>query len=68
MTLIASGGLGFALAFVMVKALGNGLYFTWPDPLYWWALAGSVAIAAVAVSGSFGVVRRSTEITSTRFE
>lgn len=67
-TLVASAGLGFALAFVMVKTLGNGLFFTWPDPLYWWALAGSVAVAAVAVSGSFGVVRRSTEITSTRFE
>ncbi len=67
-TLIASAGLGFALAFVMVKTLGNGLYFTWPDPLYWWALLGSVAVAAVAVSGSFGVVRRSTEIASTRFE
>ncbi|MCB2413512.1 ABC transporter permease [Demequina sp. TTPB684] len=67
-TLVASAGLGFALAFVMVKTLGNGLYFTWPDPLYWWALLGSVAIAAVAVSGSFGVVRRSTEIASTRFE
>lgn len=67
-TLIASAGLGFALAFVMVKTLGNGLYFTWPDPLYWWALLGSVAIAALAVSGSLGVVRRSTEIASTRFE
>ncbi len=67
-TLVASGGLGFAVATVLVHTLGNGLYMTWPDPLYWWALAGSVGVAAVAVSGSFGVVRRSTEISSTRFE
>ncbi|NTV39056.1 MAG: ABC transporter permease, partial [Demequinaceae bacterium] len=67
-TLVASGGLGFGIAAVLIRTLGNGLYLTWPDPLYWWALAGSVALAAVAVSGSFGVVRRSTEVTSTRFE
>ena len=67
-TLVASGGLGFAVAAVLIHTLGNGLFLTWPDPLYWWALASSVALAAVAVSGSFGVVRRSTEIASTRFE
>ena len=67
-TLVASAGLGFLVAYVMVLTLGHDLYLTWPDERYWWALIGSVAIAALAVSGSFGMVRRSTEMTSTRFE
>ena len=67
-TLVASAGLGFLVAYVMVLTLGHDLYLTWPDARYWWALIGSVAIAALAVSGSFGMVRRSTEMTSTRFE
>jgi len=67
-TLVASAGLGFLVAYVMVVTLGHDLYLTWPDERYWWALIGSVALAALAVSGSFGVVRRSTEMTSTRFE
>ncbi len=67
-TLVASAGLGFVVAYVMVLTLGHDLYLTWPDERYWWALIGSVAIAALAVSGSFGMVRRSTEMTSTRFE
>lgn len=68
LTLIASGGLGFAVAYVVIRTVGTGLYFTWPDPLYWWALVGSLGIAAAAVSSSFRTVRRSTEIVSTRFE
>lgn len=67
-TLVASAGLGFLVAHVMALTLGHELYVTWPDQRYWWALFGSVALAALAVSGSFGMVRRSTEITSTRFE
>ncbi len=56
------------MAAVLIHTLGSGLFLTWPDPMYWWALAGSIALAAASVSGSFGVVRRSTEIASTRFE
>ena len=67
-TLVASAGLGFAVALVLVTTLGHDLYLTWPDPLYWWALLAAVAVAAVAVGSSFGLVRRSTEIASTRFE
>lgn len=67
-TLVASAGLGFLLAFVIIKTIGNGLYFTWPDPLYWWAMLSSLALAAAAVAASFGIVRRSTDIASTRFE
>lgn len=67
-TVTLSAGLGFLVAYVLIRTLGNGLYFTWPDARYWWALAGSLAIAAAAVASSFGIVRRSTEIGTTRFE
>ncbi|WP_084039482.1 ABC transporter permease [Demequina sp. NBRC 110053] len=67
-TLVASAGLGFLVAWILVITLGNGLEFTWPDGRYWVALVGSTALAALAVAASFGTVRRSTEIDSTRFE
>lgn len=67
-TLALSAGLGFFVAWFMIATVGHGLTMGWPDARYWWAIMASVAIAAVAVTGSFGVVRRSTEVTSTRFE
>ena len=67
-TLVASAGLGFFVAWVMIGTLGNDLTMGWPDGRYALAIAASVAIAAIAVTGSFGMVRRSTEVTSTRFE
>ncbi len=67
-TLVASAGLGFFVDWVLVHALGDRIAVTWPDVRYWWAMLGSLAIAALAVAGSFGVVRRSTEVESTRFE
>ncbi|MFV0286482.1 MAG: FtsX-like permease family protein, partial [Demequina sp.] len=67
-TLLASAGLGFLVAWILVSVLGNGLEFVWPDGRYWATLLASAALAAAAVAGSFGVVRRSTEIESTRFE
>ncbi|WP_431308427.1 FtsX-like permease family protein [Demequina litorisediminis] len=67
-TLLASAGLGFLVAWILVTVLGNGLEFVWPDGRYWVTLLASAALAAAAVAGSFGVVRRSTEIESTRFE
>jgi hypothetical protein len=67
-TLVVSAGLGFFVAWTMIVTLGNDLTMTWPDARYWWAIVASVAITAAAVVGSFGLVRRSTEVTSTRFE
>ena len=67
-TLAMSAGLGFFVAWVMLVSLGNELTMRAPDAQYWLAIAASVAIAAVAIVGSFGMVRRSTEVTSTRFE
>ena len=67
-TLVASAALGFLVAWIMLHAIGGALTMTWPDPRYWWAILGALAIAAVAIAGSFGVVRRSTELASTRFE
>lgn len=67
-TLAASAGLGFFVAWAMIETLGNDMSMTWPDARYWWAVVASVAITAAAVVGSFGLVRRSTEVTSTRFE
>jgi hypothetical protein len=67
-TLAISAGLGFFVAWLLVTTLGNGQTMSWPDARYWWAIVASVAIGAAAVVGSFGLVRRSTEVTSTRFE
>lgn len=67
-TLLASAGLGFGVAWLMIEALGNGLSVDWPDPRYWGAIAAALVIAAVSVTASFGSVRRSTELESTRFE
>lgn len=67
-TLAVSAGLGFFVAWVMLATLGNDLSMSWPDARYWAAILASLVITAVAVLGSFGMVRRSTEVTSTRFE
>lgn len=67
-TLIASAGLGFVVAWSLLTALGAGLSMQWPDGLYWAAIGASLLLAVGAVTGSFGTVRRSTEVQSTRFE
>lgn len=67
-TLLVSAGLGFFVAWIMITTLGNQLSMTWPDGRYWAAILASLAITAAAVLGSFGMVRRSTEVASTRFE
>ncbi|MFW7414226.1 FtsX-like permease family protein [Demequina sp. SO4-18] len=67
-TLVASAGLGFAVAWTLIETLGEGATVGWPDERYWIAIAAALAIAAIAVTGSFGTVRRSTEMASTRFE
>lgn len=67
-TLVASAGLGLGVAWAMVEALGGGLQFSLPGAGYWLAIASAIVIAAVAITASFGTVRRSTELASTRFE
>ena len=67
-TLFSAAGLGFLVAWILIRALGQGETMSWPDATYWYAIAGSVALAVVAVASSFGMVRRSTELTATRFE
>lgn len=67
-TLILSAGLGFVVAWSLLTALGAGLSMQWPDGLYWAAIGVSLLLAAGAVVASFGTVRRSTEVQSTRFE
>ncbi|MFN3866210.1 MAG: FtsX-like permease family protein [Demequina sp.] len=67
-TLVASAGLGLGVAWAMVEALGGGLQFSLPGTGYWLAIASAIVIAAVAITASFGTVRRSTELASTRFE
>ncbi|MFW2513810.1 FtsX-like permease family protein [Demequina sp. SO4-13] len=67
-TLLASAGLGFAVAWALITGFGNGASVGWPDGRYWLAIAASLSIAAVAVTGSFGTVRRATQTEVTRFE
>lgn len=67
-TLAVSAGLGFLVAWVMIETLGNGLTVSWPDARYWIAMLGAGALAGVALIGSFGVVRKATEVETTRFE
>jgi len=67
-TLLLSAGLGFLVAWMFVATFGNGATMAWPDSRYWAAVGASVAIAVAAVLGSFGMARRSTEVTTTRFE
>ncbi len=67
-TLLASAGLGWGVAWAVIEALSDDLAVAWPDQRYWWALAASIAVAAIALTSTFGAVRRSTELASTRFE
>lgn len=67
-TFVASAGLGFLMAWLMIAALGNNLTMGAPDARYWVTLAVSLGLGAAAIAASFGMVRRSTELASTRFE
>jgi hypothetical protein len=63
-----SAGLGFLVAWLLVGALMPMGAMRAPDARYWLAMFASVGIGAVAITSSFGMVRRSTEVASTRFE
>lgn len=67
-TLVVSAGLGFVVAGSLLTALADGMSLGWPDTMYWGAIGASLLLAALGVSASFGTVRRSTEVQSTRFE
>lgn len=68
LTMVASAGLGFLVAWLLLTGIGNRLSMTWPDWRFGVAMAASLGIGAVAILSSFGIVRRSTEVVSTRFE
>lgn len=67
-TLLAAAGLGWGIAWGLIEALSADLSVSWPDQRYWWAMTASIAIAALGLVSTFGTVRRSTELASTRFE
>jgi hypothetical protein len=64
-----SVALGFLTAWLMLTGLTEGRRTVgWPEPMYYIALGGSLILALGAVAATFGTIRRSTAITSTRFE
>lgn len=64
-----SVALGFLTAWLVLTGLTDGRRTVgWPEPEYYVALGGSVALALVAVVATFGTIRRSTAISATRFE
>lgn len=67
-TLVISAGLGFVVAWSLLSAMSSGLSMGWPAPMYWAAIGVSLLLTVGAVLASFGTVRRSTEVASTRFE
>lgn len=66
--LLLSIGLGFLTAWLMVTAINDAYQLSWPEPGYFIALALSLVLALSAVIATFGLIRRSTSVTATRFE
>lgn len=66
--LVWSAGLGFLVAWMLLQTMGSHLAMSMPDARYWAAMVAAVGIGVVAITSSFGMVRRSTEVSSTRFE
>lgn len=63
-----SAGLGFLIAWLLLEAMGSLVQVSAPDARYWVALIAALGVGAAAIASSFGMVRRSTEVASTRFE
>lgn len=62
-------GLGALTAWALVSGLSGGRRtVTWPAPSFYWTIALSLALAAVAVLATFRTARKNTEIEHTRFE
>lgn len=66
--LLLAIGLGFLTAWLMVTALNDAYQLSWPEPGYFIALALSLVLALSAVIATFGLIRRTTSVTATRFE
>ena len=61
--------LGLISAWVILTGLtGGGRTLGWPDERYYVAIGSSILLALAAVASTFGTIRRSTAVTSTRFE
>lgn len=65
--LLLSVGLGFLVAWLMVTGINDAYRMTWPEPGYFMALGLSLLLALGAVTATFGLVRRDTAMTATRF-
>ncbi|WP_247046597.1 FtsX-like permease family protein [Arthrobacter rhizosphaerae] len=66
--LLLSIGLGFLVAWLMVTGINDTYKVTWPAPDYFVALGFSLLLALAAVTATFGLIRSSTGVTTTRFE
>ena len=66
--LLLSVGLGFLVAWLMVTFIDDTYQMTWPEPGYFMALGLSLLLALGAVTATFGLIRRTSPMTATRFE
>ena len=66
--LLLSVGLGFVVAWLMVTFIDDTYQMTWPEPGYFMALGLSLLLALGAVTATFGLIRGTSPMTSTRFE
>jgi ABC-type antimicrobial peptide transport system permease subunit len=66
--LALSIGLGFLVARLMITFIDDTYRMDGPPPTYFSALGLSLLLALAAVGTTFGLVRRTTEMTATRFE
>ena len=66
--LLLSVGLGFLVAWLMVTFIDDSYRVAWPAPDYFIALGLSLLLALGAVAATFGLIRGTTAVTSTRFE
>lgn len=66
---IGCAGLGFLSAWCIVAGLTAGARsITWPDASYYLVIAASLGLALAAIWATFSTAKRTTRISSTRFE
>lgn len=65
--LVSSILLGFLSAWFILQILRSG-GLNWPESEYFVSLAVSLVLVVAAVFASFGIARKNTEVTETRFE